>query len=219
MNHFSFSLLGLLAVALFFFSGCDPETAAAQGKPTPAPTPAPPKCQQDTNAKEIAARLLLSPDGHHYTHLVPDPVGPAMQLISDGVIARDRFADAGPVVFHPKNDRFAFIGVYRGATFILEYNNGALYPNVAHPIQAAPANKWVCYSANGKLVTLAKNNGRWLLLVRDDAPQSKFQEIPLAGQPSRLELLPPNKGKEGFRYEIELDGMTQEIRIWFKTDH
>jgi len=213
MNNFSFSLLGLLALALFFCAGCDPGTVEAQGKPTPVPTPEPPKCQQDANARQIASRLLLSANGHHYTHLVLD--GPAMQLISDGVLARDRFTDAGPIVYHPKNDRFAFIGVNGGKLFVLEYNNGALYPNVAHPIQAAPANKWVCYSANGKLVTLAKNNGRWVLLVRGDAPQSKFQEIPLAGQPSKLELLPPNKSKEGFRYEIELDGMTQEIRNWF----
>lgn len=33
MNHFSFSLLGLLAPALFFCAGCDPETVSQRRPP------------------------------------------------------------------------------------------------------------------------------------------------------------------------------------------
>lgn len=220
MNHPRPSLwfvsIGIV-VLLPFALGCEarpkPDDASA-----PEPTPKPPTCQQKDNTREISRGMLLSPNQKHYAHFYQDDATRAIHLITDGVQVADRFEDIGPGVFHRSNQRFAFIGIKGGVTYILEYNNGSRYPNIAHRVQQAVQNKWVCYSDSGEyLVTLAQRNRQWLLLVRHGA--SGFCEIPLPAEPTALELLPPNwQGAEGFTYQIDLGGIAQEIRNWFKPD-
>jgi hypothetical protein len=209
--------VGLVSAVLYFGN---PDITKPP-PPTPKPPPAP-QCQQNGNEK-IAARLLLAREGDHYTHVVKNGSN-TMPLISDGVFAANSFEDTGPVVFRRDGERFAFIGVSGGATYILEYTSGALYPNIAERIDGVPEDKWVCYSPSGKyLVTLARQNKTWFLFVHDrDMPPDanpQFKKIPLAAKPSHLELEPANgNGQEGFRYEIDLGDMKQEIRSRFKNN-
>ncbi len=223
MKKFSHATCMILSVLVLVLSaGCTVETLDAQGKNVSEPelTPKPPRCQQNDRAKEIAGRLILSSDEHHYAHLVQDKSDTSISLLTDGVMVEPRFSDVGPIVFHRDYTRFAFIGVSKGVTYVLEYASGAQHPRIAKQIQAAAKNKWVCYSESGNyLFTLAQQNNQWFLLVLDERnlQNTAFQEILLAAEPSALELLPPNsRGAEGFRYEIDLGGMTQEIRNWFK---
>ena len=219
-SHTTCMILCILVVALC--AGCTVETLNAQenNNPAPPPTPKPPRCQQNDNAKEIAGQLILSPNERHYAHLVRDAQDRSIRLLTDGVMVETRFSDVGPIVYHRDNARFAFIGVSNGVTYVLEYANGAGHPRIAKHIQAATKNKWVCYSTSGNyLFTLAQQNKQWFLLVLDErnSQNTTFQEIALAAEPNSLELLPPNaQGAEGFRYQIDLGGMTQEIRNWFK---
>ena len=205
--------VGLLGVVMYF-GGLDP------GKnPPTAPTPVPaPTCGQNNHAKKIAAQFSLDKNQQHYTHLAADDSNADMALITDGTIAAARFHDMGPMVFRHDGLRFAFVARHGSQMYLMEYESGAQHPNIALPIDGAPVDyKWVCYTESGAyLVALARKNKTWYLLVHDEIAYSAIREIPLAGEPLGLELVSRNKGKEGFRYEIEMDGIRQEIRNWFQ---
>lgn len=206
--------VGLLSVVLYFGIPDTTDPPPATPKPVPAPT-----CGQNNNAKKIAAQFSLDKNQHHYTHLAADGSNPDMALITDGVIAAARFHDTGPIVYHPDGEHFAFIARHDSQMYLVEYESGALHPDIALPIDGAPDDqKWVCYTESGAyLVALARKNKTWFLLVHDEKTYSDIREIPLAGKPLGLELVARNgKGKEGFRYEIEMDGIRQEIRNWFQ---
>jgi hypothetical protein len=208
-------LVLVIVSTLYDTSREDVSVLAAQVTPTPKP---PPKCQQDNKSRKIGERMLFSPDENHYTHIIADPTDARYwRVLTDGNLVAARFRAVGPIVFHPKSDRFAFIGAQDGTKYVLEYLNGAQTPQVAEPIQDAWKN-WVCYGATGKyLFTIAMLQAKWHLLVREEKAQASFMRYAVTGDPSALELLAPrDDGREGFQYRIVTGEMEMEIKNWLK---
>ncbi len=216
----------LFVPALFLFAACDPPTGTpspTQPTPTPTPTPIPsPTCQDNTRTYKIGDSPLYLRNQAHYAHLVQSGTSAEKPLVSDGVMAANQFSHVGPIVYRNDGKRFALIADTGGATYVLEYSDGAVHPNIAERIVVPLKSRWVCYSPSGKyLVTLAQNNQHaWYLLVHDtetaaNAPE-QFKKYLLAGEPLNPELVPSNgHGQEGFRYEVDLGNLKQEIRTWF----
>lgn len=217
--YFLSSVVSILLISSLVL-GCTVETATAQGNgPTPTPKP-PPKCQQDNLAMEIGKRMLFSPDRKHYTQVIADPGDARVErILTDGNQIEIRFDKdkVGPIVFHPKSDRFAFTAKIGGNQYVLEYANGARTPQTVRLVQETWKN-WVCYGSEGKyLFAIARENEQWNLLTRNQQASSAFVPYPLVGIPSDLELLPKRAdGSEGVQYNIQHGAMNMEIKSWLK---